>query len=504
MIAKIDPPANQRIDIGKVTRQPVSLKGAKEFRMRSLFCALTLAMFFTAAAYAQPQIGGGTCTTSTLSGIYYYLFGGNRLVGTQLVNYAELGRLQFDGQGNFTDNSVQSVGGVITVDPISGRYSIQSNCAGTLTVGTAVFGFQVTGNGLGMIISYSAQNSLIVGRAYRQTAGTGTIQCGTASLSGGYAYLLSGTLYQAGIVQSYTQTGTATGDGAGNLSISGTINANGSTITTAATGHYSVSTDCSGTASVTNQAGTANYIIAVAGDGQVLLFLSSDPGYVLAGNAEPIFGAPQSAVVNSASFDWRALSPGAIFSIFGQNLPQSIASAQVFVNGQKAPVFYASSGQINAQIPYEAPTNQPVSLTVSGGGPQSNTVLLNLHPTGPGIFFYNGNHGVVQNSDYSVNSPTNPAHVGDFVVAYLAGGGAVNPALPTGVFAPSSPLSNVSAPYTFTIGGVQAKVPFFGLTPGFLGLYQANLQVPALNAGDYPLVANVGGVASNGPIISIR
>jgi len=231
-----------------------------------------------------------------LNGTYYYLFGGNRLVGTQLVDYAELGKLVFDGQGNFSDYSVQSVGGVIAVDPVSGRYSIQSNCAGTFAVGTALFGFQVTANGLGMIISYSAQSSVIVGRAYRQTAGTGTTQCGTASLSGAYAYLLSGTLYQSGTRITYTQTGTATGDGGGTLIVSGTTNANGSTITTTATGRYSVATDCSGTASVSDQGGTANYIIAVAEDGQVLLFLRSDPGYVLAGNAEPIFAPPQSAV----------------------------------------------------------------------------------------------------------------------------------------------------------------------------------------------------------------
>jgi adhesin/invasin len=208
--------------------------------------------------------------------------------------------------------------------------------------------------------------------------------------------------------------------------------------------------------------------------------------------------------VNAASFDSQALSPGAIFSIFGQNLPQSTASAQVLVNGQMAPVFFASSSQVNAQIPYEAPTDQPVSLSVSGGGVQSNTVLLNIHQTGPGIFAYGGNHAVVQNHDYSVNSPTNPTQAGDFVVAYLTGGGSVNPAVPTGVFPPTAPLSYVSAPYTFTIGGIPAKVTFFGLTPGFPGLYQANLEVPALSPGDYTLVATVAGVPSNGPIISVR
>jgi uncharacterized protein (TIGR03437 family) len=288
------------------------------------------------------------------------------------------------------------------------------------------------------------------------------------------------------------------------LATTATRNFNGSTLATVGKGPYSLGSDCSGIASVQDQNGTANYYIALADDGKVLLYMQRDSGYTVGGLGDSIFAPPQSAVVNAANFDSQALSPGAIFSIFGQNLPQSIASAQVLVNGQTAPVFFASSGQVNAQIPYEVPTNQPVSLSIIGGGVQSNTVLLNIHQTAPGIFVYNGNHAVVQNPDYSVNSPTNPAHVGDFVVAYLTGGGAVNPVLPTGVAAPSTPLSNVSAPYTFTIGGIQAKVTFFGLTPGLLGLYQANLQVPALSSGDYALVATVGGVPSNGPIISVR
>lgn len=74
----------------------------------------------------------------------------------------------------------------------------------------------------------------------------------------------------------------------------------------------------------------------------------------------------------------------------------------------------------------------------------------------------------------------------------------------TGAAAPADTLSEVTAAYSVSIGGIDADVSYFGLAPGSVGLYQANLTVPNLGSGDYSLVATVSGAASNGPLISIR
>jgi uncharacterized protein (TIGR03437 family) len=49
------------------------------------------------------------------------------------------------------------------------------------------------------------------------------------------------------------------------------------------------------------------------------------------------------------------------------------------------------------------------------------------------------------------------------------------------------------------IGGVQATVLFSGLTPGYVGLYQVNAQVPAgASAGNsVPVAVTTGGASSN-------
>ena len=44
---------------------------------------------------------------------------------------------------------------------------------------------------------------------------------------------------------------------------------------------------------------------------------------------------------------------------------------------------------------------------------------------------------------------------------------------------------------------------YLGLTPGSVGLAQANLVVPTGVRGDVPLFINVGGVPSNTGLISV-
>jgi uncharacterized protein (TIGR03437 family) len=56
---------------------------------------------------------------------------------------------------------------------------------------------------------------------------------------------------------------------------------------------------------------------------------------------------------------------------------------------------------------------------------------------------------------------------------------------------------------TVSIGGQIIEPAFAGLAPGSIGLAQANVQVPVLAPGDYPVVITVGGSVSNSVLVSI-
>jgi uncharacterized protein (TIGR03437 family) len=69
-----------------------------------------------------------------------------------------------------------------------------------------------------------------------------------------------------------------------------------------------------------------------------------------------------------------------------------------------------------------------------------------------------------------------------------------------------SPLAETTHTVTVTIGSVPATVSFAGLAPGWVGLYQVNVQVPA-NApvgNAVPVALSVGGVAANQVTMAVQ
>jgi len=100
---------------------------------------------------------------------------------------------------------------------------------------------------------------------------------------------------------------------------------------------------------------------------------------------------------------------------------------------------------------------------------------------------------------------THPVKAGDALVIYCAGLGAITPPVANGGASPAAPLSQTGTP-TVTIGHRPAHVLFSGLAPGFAGLYQVNVTVPAeVTPGDeVPVVIGIAGQTSPAVTISVR
>jgi uncharacterized protein (TIGR03437 family) len=219
-------------------------------------------------------------------------------------------------------------------------------------------------------------------------------------------------------------------------------------------------------------------------------------------------------VTDAASYAHR-VAPGALASIFGSNLadstqsatafplPKTMAGATVYINSASVPLLYVSETQINFQVPSKLAAGT-ASLYVSRDGGASSLYQFTVVADAPAIFQDAGNHAVAQNLvNYSTNSATNPVASGAILVVYLSGQGSVNNAVADGTAAPASPVATATATATATIGGVNATVDFLGLTSGFAGLAQANIMVPSLGTGDYPLVLTVGGYLSSSAMVSV-
>jgi uncharacterized protein (TIGR03437 family) len=231
--------------------------------------------------------------------------------------------------------------------------------------------------------------------------------------------------------------------------------------------------------------------------------------------AATLAAQPRVTGVGNAADYASVVAPGSLATVVGTGLAPATASAaslplpttlngvSVTLGGRPARLSYISATQINFQVPIAAPPG-PATLAVTVNGTASNSFLVTVAAAAPGVFQYGANRGVVQNQDYSLNSAANPAAAGSSLIVYLTGIGATNPAVADGVAAPGSPLATPLLAGTATIGGVNAPIQFLGLTPGSVGLAQANLQVPALPSGDHPLILRMNNRASQPVQISVR
>jgi uncharacterized protein (TIGR03437 family) len=87
-----------------------------------------------------------------------------------------------------------------------------------------------------------------------------------------------------------------------------------------------------------------------------------------------------------------------------------------------------------------------------------------------------------------------PAHPGETIVLYGIGFGAVTPDIPAGKIVAQS--NQLSASFQILFDQTPAQVSYAGLAPGFVGLYQFDVVVPAIPDSDLVSVTfNLGGVA---------
>ena len=81
----------------------------------------------------------------------------------------------------------------------------------------------------------------------------------------------------------------------------------------------------------------------------------------------------------------------------------------------------------------------------------------------------------------SIVNSAKPAISGETVLFFLTGMGAVSPGVADGTAGGANPLSQTTAaPIGVYIGGQPATVLYSGLAPGFPGLYQMNVTLPAV------------------------
>jgi uncharacterized protein (TIGR03437 family) len=225
-------------------------------------------------------------------------------------------------------------------------------------------------------------------------------------------------------------------------------------------------------------------------------------------------------VVNAASFQvGQGIAPGSYISIFGSGLsditdlettttlPLSLAQVSVSFDvpsaGLSLPgrIYYVSPGQVNVQVPWGLGGQTSVQMKVNVGESVGKLYTVPLSDYAPGVFEYNESANTrlaaALDAGNRLIGSANPAVRGQTIQVFANGLGPVDHTPADGAPAPSDPLARTQAPPTVTIGGQAAEVSFSGLAPGFAGLYQLNVVIPAgLSAGTQTMTVTVNGLTS--------
>jgi len=226
-------------------------------------------------------------------------------------------------------------------------------------------------------------------------------------------------------------------------------------------------------------------------------------------------------VVDAAGYR-ASVAPGGIASAFGAALasgtansavlplPLTLAGASLALGGKSAPLFFASPGQINFQIPWELAGLTQSSMVATASSVVGNPQPVAMNVVSPGIFTVNSTgsgQGVVTiAATGQTATAATPAPRGQYITIYCSGLGPVSNQPSTGAASPTSPASNTLLIPTVAIGGVQAPVQFSGLTPGLVGLYQINVLVPStvIPGSAVTLALTINGVSSNSVTIAVQ
>jgi len=225
------------------------------------------------------------------------------------------------------------------------------------------------------------------------------------------------------------------------------------------------------------------------------------------------------SVVDAGSELAAPLSGGKIVVIYGSGLGpdqlvvnqpvnnvfgQQLAGTTVSFRGIIAPIYYTSSTQVAAIVPYAIANATSVPVLVSYQGSVSLPFNAQFTNVSPGFFTANasgaGQLAAINVKDGTLNSALNPVKIGDYIELYATGEGPTSPTGVDGKLAPLTlPLPAPVAKVTATVGGKDANVVYAGAAPGAVaGLMQINLQIPAdVTPGGYvPVVLNVGDVST--------
>jgi hypothetical protein len=268
------------------------LHNAKNEESTMISKMFRIALTIVLASFALSSAAWATCSNSSVTGVYGFVGGGTDSDGTPA---ATLAQLAFDPTtGTFTGTGTSSHDGVIGTGSLSGTYAVASNCTvtGTVTVGGKTHPFSA-------VVTSTGGLRYVDGKTGATTGGLlvaqGSPTCINAGVKGSVGLEATGVFVTGApftgplaLIGKLVLSVNASGDGVISGHVAGSENGTILTFTKEpVTGSYSVSANCTGTATITPKGQSAlNFSVVVVNSGKEMLAIETDADTVVTGTLQ--------------------------------------------------------------------------------------------------------------------------------------------------------------------------------------------------------------------------
>ncbi len=224
-------------------------------------------------------------------------------------------------------------------------------------------------------------------------------------------------------------------------------------------------------------------------------------------------------IANAAGNVAGLYAPNTLIAIYGDNLglttrtltdadigvagtlPTALPGTglRVILNGLAAYIFHVSPKQVNALIPSRLVAG-PATLQLERNGIAGPEIQLMLNDAAPALFCAgDGITVIAQRLGYVLATDAEPAHPGEVITVYATGLGVTNPPVPIGRVATAAAQLQNKAEFQVWLNGralPSSAIEYVGVTPGYAGLFQINLRLPADTGANPEIRVSAAGILS--------
>lgn len=222
-----------------------------------------------------------------------------------------------------------------------------------------------------------------------------------------------------------------------------------------------------------------------------LVFFQSGP------SSSPYY--TEASIANTAASIAGYYAPNSFVTVYGVNLAFTTAAltaddiaagmlpidlpgtgVHVLINQTAADIYYVSPGQINLLIPNYLAAG-PATLQIEVDGVAGPAVEITLTAVAPAMYQTDATTVLAIHLDGTIVSSTAPAQPGEVIVFWATGLGPTLPE-PEPNQVPESAATLATPGFDVWLNGAPVDtelILYAGVSPGFAGLYQINLKLPA-------------------------